>query len=247
MPEFSERLALAGNDAAARSALLRDLYARAMTIPQAEVDSLLNPLISRLDKEAMKNKDLPDFWAARAAREFPLSDGQRDRGIFSIYLLNLVRLQPGEATYQSAGTLHAYLEGVNVELMANSDNVLRGGLTPKNVDPAELMRVLRFDEGKVDIIHGRDAGKGETVFATPAAEFELSRLQCSQERGYHSGTRTGPDILIVMEGEVTATADGDKLQINKGESFFASQDCSYEITSQSESAVVFKASVPSAR
>ena len=247
MPEFSERLALAGNDAAARSTLLRELYARAMTIPQAEVDSLLNPLISRLEKNSPTHKDLPDFWAVRAAREFPLPDGHRDRGIFSIYFLNLVRLQPGEATYQSAGTLHAYLEGVNVELMANSDNVLRGGLTPKNVDVAELMRVLRFDEGKVDIIHGIDAGNGETVFATPAAEFELSRIQCSKDRGYHSGTRTGPDILIVMEGEVTATADGDKLQINKGESFFASQDCSYEITSQSESAVVFKASVPSAR
>jgi mannose-6-phosphate isomerase len=247
MPDFSERLALAGNDAAARSSLLRELYARAMTIPQAEVDSLLNPLISRLEKNSPTNKDLPDFWAARAAREFPLSDGHRDRGIFSIYLLNLVRLQPGEATYQSAGTLHAYLEGVNVELMANSNNVLRGGLTPKNVDVAELMRVLRFDEGKVDIIHGRDAGNGETVFATPAAEFELSRLQCSKDKEYHSGTRIGPDILIVMEGEVRATADGDKLQINKGESFFASQDCSYEITSQSESAVVFKASVPSAR
>ena len=247
MPDFSERLALAGNDAAARSTLLRELYARVMTIPQAEVDSLLDPLISRLEKDSPTNKDLPDFWAVRAAREFPLPDGHRDRGIFSIYMLNLVRLQPGEATYQSAGTLHAYLEGVNVELMANSDNVLRGGLTPKNVDVAELMRVLRFDEGKVDIIHGIDAGKGETVFATPAAEFELSRIQCSKDKGYDSGTRTGPDILIVMEGEVTATADGDKLQINKGGAFFASQDCSYKFTSQSESAVVFKASVPSAR
>ena len=247
MPDFRERLGLAGNDTATRSALLRELYARAMTIPQAKVDSLLNPLISRLEKDSPTNKDLPDFWAVRAAREFPLPDGHRDRGIFSIYLLNLVRLQPGEATYQSAGTLHAYLEGVNVELMANSDNVLRGGLTPKNVDVTELMRVLRFDEGKVDIIHGRDAGNGETVFATPAAEFELSRIQCSKDKGYHSGTRTGPDILIVMEGQVTATADADKLQINKGEPFFASQDCSYEITSQSEIAVVFKASVPSAR
>ena len=245
MPDFAERLEIAGNDAATRSALLRELYGHAMAMPQAEVDSLLNPLISRLEKESPTNKDLPDFWAVRAAREFPLPDGQRDRGIFSIYLLNLVRLQPGEATYQSAGTLHAYLEGVNVELMANSDNVLRGGLTPKNVDVAELMRVLRFDEGKVDIIHGIDAGNGETVYPTPAAEFELSRIQCSHDRGYHSGPRTGPDILIVMEGDITATSGGDTLQVSKGESFFASQDCSYEITSQSESSVVFKASVPS--
>ena len=247
MPDFSEKLALAGTDGAARSALLRKLYERAMTMPQAEVDSLLNPLISRLEKEPLTNKSLPDFWAARAAREFPLPDGHRDRGIFSIYLLNLVRLEPGEATYQSAGTLHAYLEGVNVELMANSDNVLRGGLTPKNVDVAELMRVLRFDEGEVDIIQGRDTGNGETVFPTPAAEFELSRIQCSEGREYHSGTRTGPDILIVLAGEVTATSNGDKLPIKTGESFFAPQDTDYEITGQSATAVLFKASLPSPR
>jgi mannose-6-phosphate isomerase len=110
-----------------------------------------------------------------------------------------------------------------------------------------LMRVLSFDEGKVDVIHGIDAGNGETIYPTPASEFELSRIQCSKDRVYHSGTRAGPDILIVMEGEITATADVDKLQFKKGESFFASQDCSYEITSQSGFAVVFKASIPSSR
>ena len=244
MPDFSERLAQAGNNSAARSDLLRELYARAMTMPQSEVDRLLNPLITRLEKNPPTNKDLPDFWAARAAREFPLPDGHRDRGIFSIYLLNLVRLHPGEATFQSAGTLHAYLEGVNVELMANSDNVLRGGLTPKNVDVAELMRVVRFEEGKVDVILGNDAGNGETIFPTPAEEFELSRIQCTQGRVYQSGTRNGPDIVIVLEGDVTVAGDGDKLGLKAGEAFFAPQDTRYEIRCQSPSAVLFKASVP---
>jgi mannose-6-phosphate isomerase len=215
-------------------------------MPQAEVDDFLNPLIARLEKESPANKDLPDFWALRAAREFPLPDGHRDRGIFSIYLLNLVRLKPGQATYQSAGTLHAYLEGVNVELMANSDTVLRGGLTPKNVDVPELMRVLRFDEGKVDIIHGRDAGNGETVFPTPAEEFELSRIQCGPGEAYQCGQRNGPDILIVMEGEITASSHGETLHLKAGESFFAPQSASYEINCQSGTAVVFKASVPRA-
>jgi len=247
MPDFAERLAIVGRETAARSSLLCELYARAMTMPQTEVDRILNPLISRLEIESPANKDLSDFWAVRAAREFPLPDAHRDRGIFSIYLLNLVRLQPGEATYQSAGTLHAYLEGVNVELMANSDNVLRGGLTPKNVDVVELMRVLRFDEGKPEIIRGRDAGNGETVFPTPAAEFELSRIQCGKAREFHSGARSGPDILIVLDGEIIATANGDKLQLKTGESFFAPQDTPYELTCQSEKAVLFKASVPSLR
>jgi mannose-6-phosphate isomerase len=244
MPDFGSRLQAA--DPSARAALLRELYERVMTMPQTEVDSFLNPLIARLEKESPKNKDLPDFWALRAAREFPLPDGYRDRGIFSIYLLNLVRLKPGQATYQSAGTLHAYLEGVNVELMANSDNVLRGGLTPKNVDVPELMRVLRFDEGKVDIIHGRDVGNGETVFPTPAEEFELSRIQCGPGESYQSGHRNGPDILIVMEGEITASFHGETLQLKAGESIFAPQSASYEISCPSGMAVVFKASVPRA-
>ena len=242
MPDFGSRLQ--ASDPSARAALLRELYERVMTMSQAEVDGFLNPLIARLEKESPANKDLPDFWALRAAREFPLPDGRRDRGIFSIYLLNLVRLKPGQATYQSAGTLHAYLEGVNVELMANSDNVLRGGLTPKNVDVPELMRVVRFDEGKVDIIHGRDAGNGETVFPTPAEEFELSRIQCGPGEAYQCGHRNGPDILIVMEGEITASSHWETLQLKAGESFFAPQSASYEIRCSSGTAVVFKASVP---
>jgi mannose-6-phosphate isomerase len=219
MPDFGNRLAVACANPSARSALLKDLYERVMTMPQTEVDSFLNPLITRLEKESPTNKDLPDFWALRAAREFPLPDGHRDRGIFSIYLLNLLRLKPGQATFQSAGTLHAYLEGVNVELMANSDNVLRGGLTPKNVDVPELMRVLRFDEGKVDIIHGRDVGNGETIFPTPAEEFELSRIQCGPDGGYQSGRRNGPDILIVMEGEISASSHGETLTSRLGNPF----------------------------
>lgn len=245
MPDFDARLASAGNAPAARSALLRDLYGRAMSMPQAEVDGILNPLIQRLQNQAPTNKDTPDFWAARAAREFPLPDGHRDRGIFSIYLLNLVRLQPGEATYQSAGTLHAYLEGVNVELMANSDNVLRGGLTPKNIDVPELMRVVRFEEGKAEVIRGLDSGHGETVFSTPAEEFELSRIVCSPRSTYSATHRTGPDILIVIQGEITASHAGGELHLKAGESALAPQDTPYTVSTHSEPAIVFKASVPS--
>lgn len=247
MPDFDDRLASAGCDSAARSSLLRELYTKAMTIPQFEVDALLNPWIEHLENEIPLDKDSPDFWAARAAREFPLPGGHRDRGIFSIYMLNLVRLHPGEATFQQAGTLHAYLEGVNVELMANSDNVLRGGLTPKNVDVPELMRVLHFKEGPVEIIQGREAGNGETIFPTPAAEFELSRIECQGEHGYHSPERTGPDILIVLQGEIVATNGREVLRLKRGESLFAPHDTAYTLTSPKGTAIVFRGSVPSGR
>ena len=134
MAGFRQRLAAAGHDHQARRGLLRELYSNVMTMPQEQVDSLLNGLLSRLQAKPVTDKDSADYWALRAAENFPLPGGHRDRGIFSVYLLNLVHLQPGQGTFQPAGVLHAYLEGVNVELMANSDNVLRGGLTTKHVD-----------------------------------------------------------------------------------------------------------------
>ena len=245
LPDFRKRLMTAGSDPALRAMLLRRLYERAMTMPQDEVDQTLNPLLRRLKRQPTTDKDNPDFWAARAAREFPLPDGHRDRGIFSIYLLNLVRLKPGEATYQSAGTLHAYLEGVNVELMANSDNVLRGGLTPKNIDVPELLRVLNFSDGKPEIIRGKSASAVETIFPTPAAEFELSRIQLEDKQVYRSGARSGPDILIVLNGTVMARRGNDSLQLKPGEIMLAPQSINYTLETIGATALVFKASLPS--
>lgn len=127
MPDFPEKLGHTENTVQARRSLLQDLYRAVMTTPQDRIDLLLNTLIARLAKTDLTDKNDPDFWAARASETFCPVDGHCDRGIFSIYLLNLVHLRPGQGTLQSAGTLHAYLEGVTVELMANSDNVQNSG------------------------------------------------------------------------------------------------------------------------
>ncbi|TWU39593.1 mannose-6-phosphate isomerase, class I [Novipirellula artificiosorum] len=242
MPDFREQLVAAGDDPEARAALLRTLYEQTMTMPQSEVDRILDPLLQRLDH--VSDKDDPNFWAARAAREFPLPDGHRDRGIFSIYLLNLVRLKPGEATYQPAGTLHAYLEGVNVELMANSDNVMRGGLTPKHVDVAELMSVLCFNDGSAEKLRGQSVSDLETTFPTPAEEFELSRIELAGHQAYHSGVRNGPEILIVMKGSLSALSGDQSLQLKAGEILLAPQTLSYTLDAGAEPTVLFKASTP---
>jgi mannose-6-phosphate isomerase len=94
-------------------------------MPQERVHLLLNVLVERLATSAQSDKDGPDYWVARAVETFPAVGKHRDRGIFSIYLFYLVHLRPGRGTFQPAGTLHAYLEGVSVELMASYDNVLR--------------------------------------------------------------------------------------------------------------------------
>lgn len=97
-----------------------------------------------------------------------------DPGVIAAMLLNHVQLQPGEAMFLGAGIPHAYLDGLGVELMANSDNVLRCGLTPKHVDVPELLKVTLFEPGDPGIL--RPEGNGEEVYETPIDEFRLSRF-----------------------------------------------------------------------
>jgi mannose-6-phosphate isomerase len=241
--DFGKRLERTGTDAGARKELLRSLYGSIMAMPQSEVDNLLSPLLTRLAKDRPSDKDTADYWALAAAENFPLPDGHRDRGIISIYLLNLVHLTPGQGTFQPGGMLHAYLEGVNVELMANSDNVLRGGLTPKHVDVAELMQTLTFESGPSTIISGDSISAVETVYRTPAAEFELSRIALKGGDGFDSREAHGPDAVIVMEGAATVESAGNAFDLKRGGIFFAPAGIPYSVEA-SQPVVLYKASVP---
>jgi len=235
---------------AARTALLRDLYARLMTMPQAEVDAVLEPLVARLQSEeagGRLGKDAPGFWALRAARTFPLPGAHRDRGIFSLFLLNLVRLRPGQGTYQPAGTLHAYLEGADVELMANSDNVLRGGLTPKHVDVPQLLATLTFHDGRPPILEGRSTSETSREYETPAEEFALERIEVSLGVPYSGGRDHGTDTIIAVEGTASLIAAGRTLTIPRGGCALVPAGLPYSIAARAPVAVLFKAGVPTAR
>jgi mannose-6-phosphate isomerase len=134
-------------------------------------------------------------WAIRLADTYP-----GDRGVLMALLLNLVHLEPGDAIYLDAGQLHAYLHGVGVEIMSSSDNVLRGGLTPKHVDVPELLRVLSFDGGPVPVRRARAVDAHEEAWSTPAPEFRLSRLHVSGEPVARAAM--GPEILLCVDGRV---------------------------------------------
>lgn len=97
-----------------------------------------------------------------------------DPGVIAAMLLNHFRLQPGEAVFLGAGVPHAYIDGLGVELLANSDNVLRAGLTPKHVDVPELLKIVRFASGDPAVL--RPEGDVEEVYETPIDEFRLSRF-----------------------------------------------------------------------
>jgi mannose-6-phosphate isomerase class I len=247
---FSEKLAAAAPaDPAARPALLRELYQRVMTMGQPDVDAVLDPLVARLETEEAAGrlgKDNPGFWALRAARTFPMAGGHRDRGIFSIYMLNLVHLRPGQGTFQPAGTLHAYLEGANVELMANSDNVLRGGLTPKHVDVPELLATLSFRDGHPSILEGRATSETGREYETSAEEFALERIEIAPGIPYPGGREHSADTLIVIEGAAAIVAAGRTLALSRGGCAIVPAAIPYSIAARAPRAVLYKAGIPAA-
>ncbi|RZU15339.1 mannose-6-phosphate isomerase, class I [Streptomyces sp. BK239] len=127
-----------------------------------------------------------------------------DPGVIAAMLLNHVRLQPGEALFLGAGVPHAYLSGLGVEIMANSDNVLRCGLTPKHVDVPELLRIVRFEPGDPGVLRPEAAPDGEEVYDTPVDEFRLSRHVLPQGATARDLTLPTPQILLCTAGAVDA-------------------------------------------
>jgi mannose-6-phosphate isomerase len=224
------------------------LYKTVMEMPQPEVEDVLQPLLDRilpLYHEGGLVRSEEHFWAARAALTYNQA-GRIDRGIFSIYFFNLLNLQPGEAIFQDAGLPHAYLEGQNVEIMANSDNVLRGGLTPKHVDVPELMKHIRFEATQPRILAG-DRGAGHiTVYGTPAPDFELSRISLSAGEAVTVKAHSA-EVYIIMEGRLGVIEEGGApFSRGRGECFAALYHGKFELKATAD-AVLYKAAVPVAR
>jgi mannose-6-phosphate isomerase len=141
----------------------------------------------------------------------------RDVGVVIALLLNLLRLRPGQGIFLPAGRLHAYLRGTGVEIMANSDNVLRGGLTPKHVDVAELLRVIDLTDSPVPAPEPRRVGPAEELYDTPAPEFRLSRLRVASTEPVTLDP-VGPQILLTAEGELTIAGAGEPIRVGRGRS-----------------------------
>ncbi|MTI32482.1 mannose-6-phosphate isomerase, class I [Xanthovirga aplysinae] len=225
----------------------KSLYKHIMELPQVAVDQILGPLVERILTEYKKGdlkKSSPDYWAARALVTQSTPTQNIDRGIFSIYLFNILQINPGQAIYQDAGVPHSYLEGVNMELMANSDNVLRGGLTPKHVDVAELLKHVKFEKTVPTILEGSPRSETEEVYQTPAPDFELSKIMLSKNNSFISGKNHSLDIIIALRGGNISVKDvNKKLTLQAGEVFMAPAGVNYSIQSTSN-AILFKASVP---
>ncbi|MGZ5245440.1 MAG: mannose-6-phosphate isomerase, class I, partial [Bacteroidia bacterium] len=191
----------------------KGLYEEVMAMPQQKVDEVLTPLMQRIIPQYNKGelqKANEDFWAARAALSFCKNDNY-DRGIFSIYLFNLLYLKEGEAIYQPAGLPHAYLEGQNVEVMANSDNVLRAGLTDKHVDVPELIKHVKFEATYPKII--KASSDEEQSFDAPVEEFLLKRHKINNQFSF---TPENTTIVFVYDGEGKFSSGEKNIHLKKG-------------------------------
>ena len=148
-----------------------------------------------------------------------------------------------DVNFQDAGVPHAYLEGVNMELMANSDNVLRAGLTNKHIDVLELIKNTKFEATIPDILKGvRNIENGEVIYKTLAKDFELSKIELL-ESIVHRAISNSLEILILIKGTATFTQRNETMSLEKGQAILVKADTVYKIVTNSE-VEIYKASVP---
>lgn len=220
------------------------LYEYVMNLSQNEVNNTLMPLVKREIERKQKDetdKGEPGWWVAKLYDGNDEEIDDIDRGVYSIYFFNIVNVKEGEGVFQGAGLPHAYLEGQNVELMANSDNVLRGGLTPKHVDVPELMKHTTFEGIVPNVMKGEALDNAEKNYPCPVPDFGIHSLSLKREDTVQESTAS-LELWTVIKGSV-AISGSNELSVHHGQSFAVLPNESFSITA-TEDALLYKAFVP---
>lgn len=215
----------------------------------ANLDQCIQRLIDRLRRENERTPFLPDqpgYWALVADSEFS-RPGHPDPGVLFVFLLKMRRLAPGQAVFLDAGVLHSYLRGAGVEVMANSDNVVRCGLTSKRVDVPQLLGIVRYESDAPSPFSGVSANDGEVVYPTPAAEFELARSELRAGHGVGPRRAEGAEVLLVIgetpDLQVTFRSGSYECVIGRGGACLVPDGVTYSVQATSPAAL-FRARIP---
>lgn len=218
---------------------LPEFFRRLMELDRSTVEETARRALAALDNGLATEMEAK--WVHNLVAQYP-----GDIGVLAPLYLNLLKLDPGQAVFLGSGVPHSYLGGVGVELMANSDNVLRGGLTPKHIDVPELLRVIRFEAGAPEILNPVESGPGIAVYRTPASEFELSRLELAPGHAVTLQGSYSAEILICLDGagQVLAGETDAVLHFQQGHSFIVPAS-SGRYTLEGVG-ILFRASVPAA-
>lgn len=189
---------------------LKELFSEILSLSAESKEVILTTVLKNISSV---NCDLTRYWVVEMSNLYP-----GDIGALSPLFLNTFILQPGEAVFLKAGILHAYLKGTGMEIMANSDNVLRGGLTPKNIDVPELLSILDSEMRKPVV---QKAEKMESIreYAIPINEFSLTKILVN---GSETLQNSRPSILITIDGTLDIEAEDFQHSLKKGETLFLS-------------------------
>ena len=213
---------------------LAEFYADVMLADQSTLANWLLPIIE-VNQQPYKNGELtldnPDYWVLYTMEAMAISPEKLDTGLVCFYLFNIVHLKEGEGIFQDAGIPHAYLRGQNVELMACSDNVIRGGLTPKYVDIAELLKIVDCREVTPQIISAAPQNQSEFTYKTPVKDFALAQIRVEPQQHTELNLQSA-GILLVMQGELKIQEKSTALTLKQGESAFITADSNVEIMSE---------------
>lgn len=233
-PEFRALAGLRDLDASRRLAAALGPGGRALAEQLEKTDASARDIVgwalspaSRPDVDAVIAAAVAarsDEFAAELDVVRRLQDGfAGDPGIVVALLMNLVVLRRGEGLFLPAGVLHAYLEGLGVELMAASDNVLRGGLTPKHVDVDELLAVLDASTGAPATVLPRATAEGVERFDVPVADFSLDRVTVAGEVVLPA---SGTPIVLATDGDVIVSgrASGTSVRLAPGRAVLVTPD-----------------------
>ena len=202
---------------------LEHLFKSLFSLDKPLKDSILTELGSAISSSASFSNG---FLTREGIVKECLEEYAGDIGSLFPYLMNVVHLSPGEAMAIRPGTLHAYVLGNGIEVMNDSDNVLRGGLTKKRIDLDELCAIMDFSPLNVEKCSASIDSHGRTLYSSPSDKFSL----LSVSSGEYDVSGEGVSIAIVTEGRVTFSCGLQSLTLEKGESALIASGEAYKMT-----------------
>ena len=208
-----------------------DFYAFVMQADQMQLHHWLMPIVKAaqadFDQGLLKENE-PTYWVLFSMQRLGITEDKLDAGLLSFYLFNLVHLHKGESIFQGAGIPHAYLRGQNIELMANSDNVIRGGLTPKFVNIPALVATVDCQAITPKVGQAMENQTGFLPLTVDVPDFALIELRWNNlEKFEHYAEQI--EILLVMQGELQLTCGDECLTLKAGQTALISADTSYQV------------------
>ncbi len=230
---------LSGLAKAVEAQSLPAVYAQIMQADQAQLAEWLLPIINEKRKAYQQDKlklDDPDYWLLFTLDAMNIALDKLDAGLLCFYLFNIVNVKKGEGIYQGAGLPHAYLRGQNIELMAASDNVIRGGLTPKYVDIPALLHTIDYRAINPKIISEAEEHDESPIHHYPTPEAQDFAMQHLSFKPFDEETfyADSASILLVMSGSLYIDLGEDSIHLQQGESVFIAAESQVDLIGETD-------------